>query len=117
LKQLLESAVVAPQATLMGEPLISDSIEIAAAYLFYLCRNHPFLDGNKRTPLAAFCFTPRSPLFEIALVLVRLDHVASAIVKRGLQHRVSECATLRCRLRLDKEVVDSLSGGFSTANN
>jgi death-on-curing protein len=50
---LLESAVAAPQATLMGEPLISDSIEIAAAYLFYLCRNHPFIDGNKRTALAA----------------------------------------------------------------
>jgi len=50
---LLESAVAAPQATMMGQPLISDSIEIAAAYLFYICRNHPFLDGNKRTALAA----------------------------------------------------------------
>lgn len=26
---------------------------MAAAYLFYLCRNHPFIDGNKRTALAA----------------------------------------------------------------
>jgi len=50
---LLESAVAAPQATMMGQPLISDPIEIAAAYLFYLCRNHAFLDGNKRTALAA----------------------------------------------------------------
>jgi death-on-curing protein len=50
---LLESAVAAPQATMMGQPLISDPIEIAAAYLFYLCRNHPFIDGNKRTALAA----------------------------------------------------------------
>ena len=49
---LLESAVAAPQATMMGEPLISDPIEVAAAYLFYLCRNHPFVDGNKRTALA-----------------------------------------------------------------
>lgn len=38
---------------MMGQPLISDAIEIAAAYLFYLCRNDPFLDGNKRTALAA----------------------------------------------------------------
>ena len=30
-----------------------DLIDIAAAYLFYLCRNHPFLDGNKRTAMAA----------------------------------------------------------------
>lgn len=50
---LLESAVAAPQATMMGQALISDPIEIAAAYLFYICRNHPFLDGNKRTALAA----------------------------------------------------------------
>lgn len=50
---LLESAIAAPQATMMGRPLISDPIEIAAAYLFYLCRNHAFIDGNKRTALAA----------------------------------------------------------------
>jgi death on curing protein len=49
---LLESAVAAPQATMMGEPLITDPVEVAAAYLFYLCRNHPFVDGNKRTALA-----------------------------------------------------------------
>ncbi|MGI8605395.1 MAG: type II toxin-antitoxin system death-on-curing family toxin [Verrucomicrobiales bacterium] len=50
---LLESAVAAPQATMMGQPLISDPIEIAAAYLFYVCSNHSFIDGNKRTALAA----------------------------------------------------------------
>jgi death-on-curing protein len=50
---LLESAVAAPQAMMMGQPLMSDPIEIAAAYLFYLCRNHAFIDGNKRTALAA----------------------------------------------------------------
>jgi death-on-curing protein len=49
---LLESAAAAPQATMMGQPLFTDLIEIAAAYLFYLCRNHPFVDGNKRTALA-----------------------------------------------------------------
>lgn len=49
---LLESAVAAPQATMMGTPMLGDPIEVAAAYLFYLCRNHPFLDGNKRTALA-----------------------------------------------------------------
>jgi death-on-curing protein len=52
-RALLESAVAAPQATVMGQPLMSDPIEIAGAYLFYLCRNHPFADGNKRTALAA----------------------------------------------------------------
>ena len=49
---LLESAVAAPKATMMGQPLIPDALEVAAAYLFYLCQNHPFVDGNKRTALA-----------------------------------------------------------------
>lgn len=50
---LLESAVAAPQASFGGEPLFREPVEIAAAYLFYICRNHPFVDGNKRTALAA----------------------------------------------------------------
>jgi death on curing protein len=50
---LLESAVAAPQATMMGQALITDPIEIAAAYLFYICRNRAFIDGNKRTALAS----------------------------------------------------------------
>ena len=28
-------------------------MEVAAAYLFYICGNHPFLDGNKRTAMMA----------------------------------------------------------------
>jgi death on curing protein len=52
-RALLESAVAAPQATQGGRPLLRDAVEVAAGYLFYLCRNHPFVDGNKRTALAA----------------------------------------------------------------
>lgn len=52
-RELLESAVAAPTATMMGAPLLTDPIEIAAAYLFYLCSNHPFVDGNKRVALAS----------------------------------------------------------------
>jgi death on curing protein len=50
---LLESAVAAPQASFEGRRLLSSVIEIGAGYLFYLCRNHPFNDGNKRTALAS----------------------------------------------------------------
>jgi death-on-curing protein len=49
---LLDSAAAAPQATMMGKPMFREPVEVAAAYLFYLCRNHPFIDGNKRTALA-----------------------------------------------------------------
>jgi death-on-curing protein len=52
-RALLESAVAAPQATFGGASVYADLIEIAAAYLFYLCRNHPFVDGNKRVALGS----------------------------------------------------------------
>ncbi len=32
---------------------MADTFEIGAAYLYYLCKNHPFIDGNKRTALAS----------------------------------------------------------------
>lgn len=50
---LLESAVATPQATFGGRSPYKDIAEVAAAYLFYLCRNHPFLDGNKRVALGS----------------------------------------------------------------
>jgi death-on-curing protein len=50
---LLESAVAAPQASFGGRSPYSDLADVAAAYLFYLCRNHPFIDGNKRAALGA----------------------------------------------------------------
>ena len=48
---LLESAVAAPQASFGGKSPYRDLAEVAAAYLYYLCRNHPFIDGNKRAAL------------------------------------------------------------------
>ena len=50
---LLESAVAAPQASFGGKSPYGDLVEVAAAYLFYLCKNHPFIDGNKRAALGA----------------------------------------------------------------
>jgi death-on-curing protein len=51
-RALFESAMAAPQAAYAGNALIKNVMDVAAAYLFYLCRNHPFNDGNKRTALA-----------------------------------------------------------------
>lgn len=50
---LLSSALATPRATFGGGFLHPTLFEMAAAYLFHLCQNHPFLDGNKRTALAA----------------------------------------------------------------
>lgn len=51
-KDLLESAVAAPQATFNSEYLMN-IFEMAATYLNSIALNHPFLDGNKRTALAS----------------------------------------------------------------
>lgn len=50
---LLQSAVAMPQMTCGGHFLCSDIFDMAAAYLFHIVQNHPFLDGNKRTGAAA----------------------------------------------------------------
>ena len=49
---LLESALAMPGAMFGGEFLHPSLQEQAAAYLFHLVSNHPFLDGNKRVGLA-----------------------------------------------------------------
>lgn len=50
---LLSSAVAMPYASFHGNFLHTDIFEIAAAYAFHICKNHPFIDGNKRTALAS----------------------------------------------------------------
>ena len=78
---LLKSAVAMPQATFDGEFLHTDIFEMAAAYLFHIVGNHPFLDGNKRVGAVAclvflelngYKFTaPEKELAEIGFALAR----------------------------------------------
>lgn len=49
----LESAVLRPQTTVGGEDAYADIHTKAAALMHSLIRNHPFLDGNKRTGVIA----------------------------------------------------------------
>jgi death-on-curing protein len=50
---LLESAIAQPEASFGGQYLHADLFEMAAAYLYHLVMNHPFVDGNKRIGLEA----------------------------------------------------------------
>jgi death-on-curing protein len=50
---LVESAVSTPAASYFGEFVHNDLAEMAAAYLFYLVKNHAVIDGNKRVGAAA----------------------------------------------------------------
>ena len=72
---LLSSAMAMPETTFDGEYLHGNHFEMAAAYLFHIARNHPFLDGKKRTALmSAVVFlglngqrleTESDPLYEL----------------------------------------------------
>lgn len=54
---LLKSAVAIPAAGFGGQFLHADLCEMAAAYLFHIVQNHPFIDGNKRVgAVAAYVF-------------------------------------------------------------
>jgi len=74
---LLESALAQPLATFGGQSLHTDVFEMAAAYLFHVVQNHPFLDGNKRTgAVAALVFldlngveidAPKGSLYELTM--------------------------------------------------
>lgn len=59
---LLESAIEQPRASFGGELLHPDLASQAAAYLYHLYLNQPFVDGNKRVALGA------------ALVFIELNH-------------------------------------------
>ena len=78
---LLKSALGMPGATFNGEFLHTDVYEMAAAYLFHLVKNHPFLDENKRVgAVAALVFltlnghdfqAPEDNLAETVLAVAR----------------------------------------------
>jgi death-on-curing protein len=65
-ENLLASAVLTPQSSFGGKSPYADLVEIAGAYLFYLCGNHPFIDGNKRTAMMA------------AIVFLRINEIEPA---------------------------------------
>lgn len=50
---LLKSAVAMPAAGFGEDYLHADIFEMAAAYIFHIIQNHPFVDGNKRVGTVA----------------------------------------------------------------
>ena len=60
---LLVSAVMMPQQQFGGTYLHDGVTEMAAAYLYHICQNHPFHDGNKRAAaLSALVFLDANAL-------------------------------------------------------
>ncbi len=80
---LLSSAVAAPRATFGGKSPFADVVEVAAAYLYYICLNHAFHDGNKRAAMAA------------AIVFLRLNGVEPSPDGREWESLVLDVAASR----------------------
>src|SRR5712692_11546926 len=77
---LLQSALAQPQATFGGQFLHADLFEMAAAYLFHLVQNHPFVDGNKRVGAV------------VALVFLRMNDQDPGITNVDLESLVLSVA-------------------------
>ncbi len=98
--ELLKSALGMPPATYGGQFLHTDIYEMAAAYLFHLVKNHPFVDGNKRAgAVAALVFlalngfyfdAPEDDFAEMVLAVARgeLDKSDVAVFIRRFTHSV-----------------------------
>lgn len=50
---LLDAAMSMPRQSFGGQFAHDIPFGMAAAYAFHICKNHPFIDGNKRTALSA----------------------------------------------------------------
>jgi death on curing protein len=89
---LLASAVAAPQAG-MGDRYLHDDIPtMAAAYLYHLIRNHPFVDGNKRVGMLAYltfpdlneyrCTLPEDEWIMLVMAIARAEVGKDEVINR-----------------------------------
>jgi|ERR1035437_1958190 death-on-curing protein len=93
----LESAVATPQATFGGEFLHTSIPAMAAAYLFHLCQNHPFIDGNKRVGANAAITFLRMNNWEPTFDEEELVDVVLSVASGGLSKpRLMEIFEPRC---------------------
>ncbi|WP_317618870.1 type II toxin-antitoxin system death-on-curing family toxin [Laspinema olomoucense] len=90
---LLDSALAQPQATFGGQLLHPTLPEQAAAYLYHLAKNHPFVDGNKRTAFAVMDTFLRINRYRLdlspdATYQMVLDVVGDKMSKEALSRRL-----------------------------
>ena len=82
---LLESALATPQMTFGGSLLHTDLYSMAAAYLFHICSNHPFIDGNKRTAAATAAVFLEVNGYELTASEPELVDLVLAVAQGNLQ--------------------------------
>ena len=95
---LIESAVMMPQQTLSGLLLHPTMGAMAAAYLFHLCANHGFVDGNKRTALAAALVFLDANGHQLELTRQELERITLAVAASKLdKDRLTRKFKSNCR--------------------
>ena len=77
---ILQSATAMPRAGIADRYLHEDLFEMAAAYMYYLVRDHPFVDGNKRTGAVA------------ALVFLEMNDIEILVNEEELESTVRSVA-------------------------
>ena len=88
---MLQSAVAMPAAGIVGQFLHADLCEMAAAYLFHIVQNHPFIDGNKRVgAVAAYVFLALNDVRLTADQTTYADLVLSAACGKTPKSTVAE---------------------------
>ena len=97
---LLKSAVATPAVKFGGRFLHGDLMEMAAAYLFHLVQNHPFIDGNKRVgAVAADVFLA---LNDITLIASEDDYAELVLaVARGETSKSTAAEFFRANTKAD----------------
>ena len=83
-ENLLASAVLTPQSSFGGKSPYADTVEVAAAYLFCICNNYPFLDGNKRTAMYAMAAWLEREGYAIEAERGELRDLALTIASHGI---------------------------------
>ena len=79
--RLLESAVSMPRAGIADRYLHEDIFQMAAAYLYYIVKDHPFVDGNKRTgTVAALVFLTMNDV-EVVIDEVELEKMVRTVAE------------------------------------
>ncbi|WP_206817531.1 type II toxin-antitoxin system death-on-curing family toxin [Chroococcus sp. FPU101] len=94
---LLESALAQPQVTFGGQLLHPSIPAQAAAYLYHLAMNHPFIDGNKRTAFAVMDTFLRVNGY----VLTLSNEKAYYLVMQVVQKQISKSELI---LELEKKI-------------
>ncbi len=88
---LLNSAIAMPLSGIGDTFFHKDLFEMAAAYLFYIVKNHPFVDGNKRVGAVA------------AIVFLEMNNVSIDADEDEFYHLVNNLAA--GSQKMDKQVI------------